>query len=96
MLYQYELLTTDPDAATDFYGKVVGWQARGAGQPGMGYRLWSIGDGDVGGLGYVGVDDVEAAVEKLTAAGGAVHMRPTDIPGVGRFAFVADPQGVLF
>lgn len=92
----YELLTTDPDAATDFYGKAVGWQARGAGQPGMGYRLWSIGDGDVGGLGYVGVDDVEAAVEKLTAAGGAVHMRPTDIPGVGRFAFVADPQGVLF
>lgn len=109
----YELLTTDPDAATDFYGKVVGWQARGAGQPGMDYRLWSIGGVDVGGLmklpemdtdhglkpiwlGYVGVDDVEAAVEKLTAAGGAVHMRPTDIPGVGRFAFVADPQGVLF
>ncbi len=45
----YELLTTDPDAATDFYSKVVGWQARGARQPGMDYRLWSIGDVDVGG-----------------------------------------------
>ncbi len=106
----YELLTRNPDAAADFYGKVVGWQARGAGQPGMDYRLWSIGGVDVGGLmkmpemdmdqpiwlGYVGVDDVDAAVAKLSAAGGAVHMRPTDIPGVGRFAFVADPQGALF
>jgi uncharacterized protein len=35
-------------------------------------------------------------VESVTDGGGAVHMPPQDIPGVGRFAFVGDPQGALF
>ena len=47
-------------------------------------------------LGYIGVDDVDATVERLRFAGGSVHVPPTDIPGVGRFAMVADPQGVPF
>lgn len=49
-----------------------------------------------GWLGYVGVDDVDKAAEAIAKAGGAVHMPPTDIPGVGRFAMVADPQGAPF
>jgi hypothetical protein len=49
-----------------------------------------------GWFGYIGVDDVDAAAERIVAAGGALHMEPQDIPGVGRFAFVADPQGVSF
>ncbi|MCP3730528.1 VOC family protein [Sphingomonas sp. MG17] len=47
-------------------------------------------------LGYVGVDDVDTTVEQLKAAGGSVHLPPQDIPDVGRFAMVADPQGVPF
>lgn len=47
-------------------------------------------------LGYIGVDDVDAAAAAIKAAGGAVHMEPWDIPGVGRMAFVADPQGAMF
>lgn len=47
-------------------------------------------------LGYVGVDDVDAAVEKARAAGATVHIPPTDIPNVGRFAMLADPQGAVF
>ncbi len=103
----YELLTTDPDAAADFYGKVVGWNTRDSGQEGMDYRLLPIGGADVGGLmnlvegmppplwlGYVGVDDVDAAAAKVEEAGGAIHVPPTDIPNVGRFAMMADPQGV--
>jgi hypothetical protein len=43
-------------------------------------------------LGYVAVDDVEAAVVRLRQLGGAVHIPPADIPGIGRFAVVADPQ----
>ncbi len=46
--------------------------------------------------GYINVDDVDATADKVTAAGGAIHMPPWDIPGIGRMAFVADPQGVLF
>ncbi len=45
---------------------------------------------------YIGVDDVDATVGKITAAGGSVLMAPFDIPGVGRLAFVADPQGAPF
>ena len=47
-------------------------------------------------LGYIYVDDVDAAVESLKKAGGKVHSAPQDIPEVGRFAVVADPQGVTF
>lgn len=47
-------------------------------------------------LGYIGVDDVDASVAKIIAAGGALHMPATDIPGVGRFAMLADPQGAIF
>src|SRR3712207_6588571 len=41
-------------------------------------------------LGYVGVDDVDAVGAQVKEAGGAQHIPPTDIPGVGRFAMVAD------
>ena len=47
-------------------------------------------------MGYVGVADVDAYAAKVKAAGGAVHHAPQDIPGVGRFAVVADPQGAAF
>jgi predicted enzyme related to lactoylglutathione lyase len=49
-----------------------------------------------GWLGYIGVDDVDAAASSILAAGGRQRMPPTDIPGVGRFALMADPQGVAF
>ena len=109
----YELLTSDPDAAGAFYGDVIGWTAASAGQEGMDYRIFSVGDTGVAGhmklsdeacdsgarpgwIGYIGVDDVDAAVASVTAAGGSVHMPPMDIPGVGRMALVADPQRVPF
>ncbi len=47
-------------------------------------------------VGYLGVDDVDASVAQILAAGGSQHMPPTDIPGVGRLAMMADPQGVAF
>jgi hypothetical protein len=47
-------------------------------------------------FGYVSVDDVDASVARIEEAGGAVHMPGTDIPAIGRFAFVADPQGASF
>lgn len=44
-------------------------------------------------LGYVAVDDVDAFTDRATRMGAAVHVPPMDIPGVGRFSIVADPQG---
>jgi predicted enzyme related to lactoylglutathione lyase len=47
-------------------------------------------------VGYVHADDVDAAVAKIQSLGGSVHVPPTDIPDVGRFAVLADPQGAIF
>lgn len=47
-------------------------------------------------FGYIGVDDVDAMEARLLEAGGQALRPPEDIPGVGRFAVVADPQGAPF
>lgn len=47
-------------------------------------------------LGYVAVGDVDAMAEALMRAGGTIHKPPADIPTVGRFAVVSDPQGARF
>jgi uncharacterized protein len=47
-------------------------------------------------LGYVGVDDVDKISALATAKGATLHKGPQDIPNVGRFAVLADPQGSLF
>jgi hypothetical protein len=49
-----------------------------------------------GWVGYVGVDNVDLAAADVKAAAGTVYRGPDDIPGVGRFAMVADPQGAAF
>ena len=46
--------------------------------------------------GYVCVDDCDAAAAKVATLGGAVRSPPLDIPGIGRFAVVADPSGAVF
>jgi predicted enzyme related to lactoylglutathione lyase len=46
-------------------------------------------------LAYIGVDDVDATVEKLLDLGGSVLMPARDLP-VGRIAMVADPDGAPF
>lgn len=112
----YELLTTDPDGAREFYGKVIGWKIAGTPDPlagGMDYRLITrSGGGNSGGvlgltramlgsgarpcwMGYLHVEDVDAALEAIQSEGGKIFMPATDLP-VGRIAMVTDPQGVPF
>ncbi|MDC8786576.1 VOC family protein [Roseateles koreensis] len=49
-----------------------------------------------GWVGYVGTAQVDASAQQLVQAGGAVLFGPQDIPGVGRFAMMRDPQGAVF
>lgn len=46
--------------------------------------------------GYISVPDVDAHAQRVTLAGGMVYVPPTDIPNIGRFAVVGDPQGAGF
>ena len=43
-------------------------------------------------IGYVGVDDVDAAAARIERLGGVVHVPPTDVANISRFAVFADPQ----
>ena len=108
----FELTTTDQDKAQTFYEKVAGWTVASSDYPEHGgYRLAKATDGaEIAGLmtpppGMAGVpgwvvycaaDDVDAMAERVRQLGGQVHFGPMDIPHVGRFATVADPQGVTF
>lgn len=47
-------------------------------------------------MSYINVDNVDAAAKSVKNAGGHILKEPWDIPGVGRIAFVADPQDVMF
>lgn len=108
----FELATADQDQAQRFYEKVAGWSADASqfAEHG-GYRIANAADGQgVAGLTtpppgmggtpgwslYFAANDVDASAQKVTSLGGQVHFGPMDIPHVGRFAVVADPQGVVF
>ena len=80
-------MTTDPAAARSFYGAVVGWGVANGQIPGMEYWMFTHGEAPFA--------SVDATAADVTANGGAVHVPPTDIPNVGRFAIVADPQGAV-
>lgn len=49
-----------------------------------------------GWVSYIYAADVDGAAAKVQRLGGTMHHVPTDIPNVGRFAMVADPQGAAF
>ena len=106
----YELMTSgDVDAAAKFYGDVVGWDVRDAGMPGMKYLLFGKDGKDVGSMmswdsvgqkfpsawkAHIYTPNVDAETEAVKRDGGTVIRPPQDIPNIGRFAVVADPQGV--
>lgn len=107
----YELGTSDPAAASDFYTRILDWQIADSGLPGADYRLAKAGRTNVAGLKsnvgqpgapppnwliYFAADDCAATLARVTQAGGKVLVQPTEIPGTGRFAVAADPQGAVF
>jgi predicted enzyme related to lactoylglutathione lyase len=103
-----ELGTTDVDGAQRFYEAVFPWKAQDMGADFGGYRIFNVGDNGVAGLmsldppipphwqPYVGVNDPDATVAKAKELGASVLVEPMDIPGVGRFAVLQDPQGAAF
>lgn len=106
----YDLTTPDMKASADFYAHVVGWEVRDAGMPGATYSLLAANGIDVGGLmppppgmdmpaawtGYIHSADVDRDAARVAELGGAVCSPASDIPGVGRFAVLADPSGAVF
>jgi uncharacterized protein len=106
-----ELITPNVGAAKVFYGAVFGWNTKemdmGGGRT---YTVVSVGERPNGGimepppgmagppnwLTYFAADETDARVAKAKAAGAKVFVGPQDIPGVGRFAVIQDPQDAVF
>lgn len=103
-----ELATRDAAASSAFYGKVFGWKSK-TGDPA--YTEIHLDGQPFGGMltmtaemegvpphwsPYFAVDDCDAKVEKAKSLGANTCVPPQDIPNVGRFAVMADPQGAVF
>src|SRR5262245_10638020 len=102
----FELVSKDPKAAQAFYRDVLGWTVQAFPMGDQSYEMIYAGDTMIGGyaapksdrqaphwISYVSVEDVDAAVKAASANGGKVVDAPYEIPGVGRAARIADPQG---
>jgi uncharacterized protein len=107
----YELMTTDTAGAEAFYKTVIGWKPEPMpGMPYTIMKVGDTGVAGMmtipeeaakmgqppAWVGYIYADDVDAQTESVGKAGGTVHRAPEDIPTVGRFSVVADPQGAVF
>jgi len=105
-----ELMTTDIDGAKKFYQKMFNWKFEDMDMDEP-YSLAKIDNEEVGGLmpipsaaenmpamwgSYITVDDVEESTKQAVEIGGKVLLEPRDIPSVGRFSMLADPQGAMF
>jgi predicted enzyme related to lactoylglutathione lyase len=106
-----ELATTDSAAAERFYKELFGWTLKkGVAPPGEYTEVFNRGEA-IGGmmriqpdwgnvpphwLPYFAVVDCDASAARAKRHGGRLRVPPTDIPGVGRFAVVQDPQGAAF
>lgn len=105
-----ELMTTDTKAAAEFYKKLFGWETEDMSMPGMAYTVVKTGGEGIGGIMqmpeqpegmhpawavYVTVENVDESAKEAERLGGKIHEPPTDIPDVGRFAVIQDPQGAF-
>jgi len=104
----YELLTTDPKGAIAFYTDVIGWKTQpwetgeytmwvGSQGPLGGVMTLPEDAKKMGAPPHwnanVEVANVDQTVAKVKELGGRIYVPPTDVPKVGRFAIIADPQG---
>lgn len=106
-----ELQCYDTEAAKRFYEAAIGWSAETAQMPTGEYTSFMLGERAVAGMMaiqpewgpvpptwavYLGVEDVRAACSYVAANGGRVEVPPMEIPNVGTFAVLQDPQGAYF
>ncbi|MEX0766091.1 MAG: VOC family protein [bacterium] len=99
-----EIPATDIGRAKEFYGKIFGWKFVDFDPT---YSLFNTGSRTVGGgiykvdampaqspvRAYVLVDNVEASLTRVKGSGGTVVQPKGEVPGMGWYAGVKDPQG---
>jgi predicted enzyme related to lactoylglutathione lyase len=107
----HELASRDAAAAGDFYCRLFGWRRESMATGGGPYTLFMDGDRRAAGMMqmteewgeipshwmlYLAVENCDASAARGAELGGRVCVPPTDIPPVGRFSVLDDPQGATF
>ena len=108
----FELATTNPESARDFYQQTLGVEIKlDENIEDFPYWLMTVNDQMVGGIVqigedwgpvppnwgvYFGVNDVEATVAKTQELGGGLVHGPADIADFARFAVLSDAEGAVF
>jgi predicted enzyme related to lactoylglutathione lyase len=101
-----ELQARDLDAAKKFYAPLFDWRLKESPD----YIEFHVAQNAVGGmmqsqspsevpsywLPYFAVDDCDASAAQAQSLGGTLFVPPMDVPNVGRFAVIADPQSAVF
>jgi len=106
-----ELMTRDPEGAKTFYGELLEWDFEDVPMANGNYTVVKADGKRIGGMMpmpqmlpkgtpshwgvYITVDNVEAIAEKADELGANILLPPTDIPGMGRFMVLQDPQGAV-
>ena len=106
-----ELMTRDAAKASEFYGRLVGWDFAAMPMGDLEYTMIKNGGKDAGGMlpmqgpqwegmpanwmVYFAVADCDATAAKVEATGGQVLAPPTELP-IGKFSALRDPQGAVF
>ena len=106
-----ELVTTDAKDATDYYVSLLGVESAPMEGAPMEYTLLKVSGAEVAGVMqitadmgpvppnwtvYFAVANVDDTAKEAASLGAALLVPGTDIPGVGRFATIQDPQGAVF
>jgi uncharacterized protein len=107
-----ELATTDVAGAGHFFGELFNWRPEVQQLGAVAYTTFMRDEGSAAGgmlqigpdwgpvpphwLIYFAVADCEASAERARELGASVKVPPSDIPGIGRFAVLEDPQGAAF
>lgn len=105
----FEHVSSDVAAARRFYESLFGWHTEEMDMgPAGKYPMIQNAAAGIGGyrsappgvpnhwMSYLSVTDLDASCRAAEAAGARVLLPPTDFPGVGRGATIADPQGAAF
>ncbi len=106
-----DLMTKDADHCRAFYTELFNWKTNEMDMGDMGKYTMLLNGPDQHGqagivpledddvpshwISYVTVDDVDATLAKVEGWGGTVAVPGVDIPGVGRFGVIQDPQGAV-
>jgi hypothetical protein len=102
----FEIGCKDAARTSEFYSKLFDWKIEQSGGPSAMIDTGSKAGihGHITALGhephryiniYAEVDDVQASVDRAVALGGKTVVPPTDVPGQGKFAWIADPEGTI-